>query len=119
MTAYDMRISDWSSDVCSSDLVDGQRGAPAPDDGRWPMPGAPSFSLLARIGPAFYPIGKDDTFEARNEGVLRLWFNDDSPGANSDRKSVVSGKSVSVSVDLGGRCNIKQKNKHNIITSLM
>src|SRR3546814_20107707 len=22
MTAYDMRISDWSSDVCSSDLVD-------------------------------------------------------------------------------------------------
>src|SRR3546814_2851528 len=23
-TAYDMRISDWSSDVCSSDLSDGQ-----------------------------------------------------------------------------------------------
>src|SRR3546814_442858 len=23
MTAYEMRISDWSSDVCSSDLVDG------------------------------------------------------------------------------------------------
>src|SRR3546814_14087534 len=26
-TAYDMRISDWSSDVCSSDVC---RGAPAP-----------------------------------------------------------------------------------------
>src|SRR3546814_16109762 len=28
-TAYEMRISDWSSDVCSSDLTDhgGQRGA--------------------------------------------------------------------------------------------
>src|SRR3546814_1306423 len=25
-TAYDMRISDWSSDVCSSDLRRGQRG---------------------------------------------------------------------------------------------
>src|SRR3546814_6212087 len=25
-TAYEMRISDWSSDVCSSDLIDGQRG---------------------------------------------------------------------------------------------
>src|SRR3546814_8150814 len=23
MTAYELRISDWSSDVCSSDLVDG------------------------------------------------------------------------------------------------
>src|SRR3546814_8958461 len=25
MTAYEMRISDWSSDVCSSDLPDGER----------------------------------------------------------------------------------------------
>src|SRR3546814_11404588 len=25
-TAYEMRISDWSSDVCSSDLVEGDRG---------------------------------------------------------------------------------------------
>src|SRR3546814_20426419 len=25
-TAYEMRISDWSSDVCSSDLFDGERG---------------------------------------------------------------------------------------------
>src|SRR3546814_3435765 len=27
-TAYEMRISDWSSDVCSSDLDDAQRDAP-------------------------------------------------------------------------------------------
>src|SRR3546814_8515050 len=27
-TAYQMRISDWSSDVCSSDLADHRRGAP-------------------------------------------------------------------------------------------
>src|SRR3546814_1048084 len=25
-TAYEMRISDWSSDVCSSDLIDGPEG---------------------------------------------------------------------------------------------
>src|SRR3546814_7148522 len=25
-TAYEMRISDWSSDVCSSDLIDGHLG---------------------------------------------------------------------------------------------
>src|SRR3546814_6614524 len=30
-TAYEMRISDWSSDVCSSDLADGDRQA-WPDD---------------------------------------------------------------------------------------
>src|SRR3546814_10294900 len=41
-TAYDMRISDWSSDVCSSDLVDehdraalsGQELERAPEDHR-------------------------------------------------------------------------------------
>src|SRR3546814_4868751 len=27
-TAYEMRISDWSSDVCSSDLLDGVAAAP-------------------------------------------------------------------------------------------
>src|SRR3546814_5597474 len=32
MTAYEMRISDWSSDVCSSDLVAGGRGGEAGDD---------------------------------------------------------------------------------------
>src|SRR3546814_2521775 len=34
-TAYEMRISDWSSDVCSSDLVDaaGSRQAGAEDGG--------------------------------------------------------------------------------------
>src|SRR3546814_5873101 len=29
-TAYEMRISDWSSDVCSSDLVDQHTGAVVP-----------------------------------------------------------------------------------------
>src|SRR3546814_8235807 len=34
-TAYEMRISDWSSDVCSSDLAD-RRGERAVDDGDRP-----------------------------------------------------------------------------------
>src|SRR3546814_16413075 len=37
--------------------------------------------------------------------------------APGDRKSVVSGKSVSVRVDLGGRRIIKKKKKQNIITT--
>src|SRR3546814_17827859 len=35
----------------------------------------------------------------------------DYSGVRGDRKSVVSGKSVSVRVDLGGRSNIKKKKK--------
>src|SRR3546814_13188256 len=31
MTAYELRICDWSSDVCSSDLVRGHRGVRAVD----------------------------------------------------------------------------------------
>src|SRR3546814_6451193 len=32
-TAYEMRISDWSSDVCSSDLPDARSATPAPPSG--------------------------------------------------------------------------------------
>src|SRR3546814_17050296 len=35
------------------------------------------------------------------------------PGVACDRKSVVSGKSVSVSVDLGGRRTLKKKKQQN------
>src|SRR3546814_2447184 len=47
-TAYEMRISDWSSDVCSSDLeaaarVDGQ-GSAAPGAGQRPLPPRPAAS---------------------------------------------------------------------------
>src|SRR3546814_5722482 len=31
-TAYEMRISDWSSDVCSSDLLSPDGGDPPPSD---------------------------------------------------------------------------------------
>src|SRR3546814_5392999 len=31
-TSYEMRISDWSSDVCSSDLDTGGSGAPAQEE---------------------------------------------------------------------------------------
>src|SRR3546814_14653009 len=68
-TAYEMRISDWSSDVCASDLVISN---PTLD---------PSTGLLLSM---FLSIFEED------------------------RTSVVSGKSVSVRVDLGGRCITKK-----------
>src|SRR3546814_18869428 len=85
-TAYEMRISDWSSDVCSSDL-----GAVA--IGRGDDEVLPADCLV----PCFI----------RTENATELSL------AEKDRKSVVSGKSVSVRVDLGGRRiinnNVKMK----------
>src|SRR3546814_11394108 len=92
-----MRISDWSSDVCSSDLV------VRPDD----CPGIAALGfedVLERLEhvrvaqvPAFGAAIIHDTVIALGEG-------------GTDRKSVVEGKSVSVRVDLGGRRIIKKKN---------
>src|SRR3546814_14662423 len=111
-TAYEMRISDWSSDVCSSDLVDrldvellvgeealllrhrvGGHLLLGPDDGggdgelHGPVP-------LARAG-------------TRGRGIA-------GPAAargEEDRKSVVWGKGVAGRLRLGGGGSIKkQKN---------
>src|SRR3546814_14135903 len=95
-----MRISDWSSDVCSSDLVAGMflgsfvghppiaREQPRPADFKHAR--AIAAALDARLG-----IGQRITDRA-------------------DRKSVVSGKSVSGRVDLGGRRIIKKKNNYTL-----
>src|SRR3546814_15296200 len=100
-TAYDMRISDWSSDVCSSDLSDGYRrrhrlhraGLPrrARDDG------GVAAAHLRRL-PALRPVWSLSAGPAR---------------PSSDRKSVVWGQSVSVRVEHGGRRIIKTKKSHN------
>src|SRR3546814_15943227 len=87
-TAYEMRISDWSSDVCSSDLL--PRGRQL----RQPLP-APHREGDRRCRDDLRDRGR------RDRPVRR-------PG--QDRKSVVKGKSVSVRVDLGGRRIIKKKN---------
>src|SRR3546814_12215521 len=97
-TAYEMRISDWSSDVCSSDLF---RSAATGGSDDPAQPG----TLRGRRGyvrPA-NSSGRDvpDTILSR------------------DRKSVVSGKSVTVRVDLGGRRIIKKKKRqqqHRTVT---
>src|SRR3546814_12452940 len=53
-TAYEMRISDWSSDVCSSDLIY-QRGAFTEQD---TVAVAAILSLLALAVPAWIKIGR-------------------------------------------------------------
>src|SRR3546814_16744627 len=105
-----MRISDWSSDVCSSDLV-----------GRDQHAAMHRRRNAAGVGLAGRVVGDG----RRGDAVLRivvaavigaLEFQDlvaAGEGARQARKSVVSGKSVSVSVDLGGR-RIITKNKLTI-----
>src|SRR3546814_5384113 len=85
-TAYEMRISDWSSDVCSSDLV--HPGADHLVQGR-PVGGAGDVRgvdvLLERVAPA----GIRHAGRIRGHGLVHalgvrhLW------GVEPDRKSVV------------------------------
>src|SRR3546814_15837200 len=102
-----MRISDWSSDVCSSDLGAHPPGAAHQDQGQPRGQGAPRRGQdPARRRQA----GPGET----EEGLMYAFTIEaaDKPDMYRqliDRKSVVSGKSVSVSVDRGGRRNIKKK----------
>src|SRR3546814_15490024 len=93
-----MRISDWSSDVCSSDLKGVDAAVAEQVDAH--LPGLETrrdeqrvhHVLKQRLG---LGIAQD---RLRHRGAHR-----------QDRKSVVSGKSVSVRVALGGRRIITKK----------
>src|SRR3546814_18016431 len=102
-----MRISDWSSDVCSSDLLLTELVA-EPDemtllpDAReiaataWRTLQLPEIAALrGRLIPE-WPVS--DMLEDRPAPAALAGRID----AIADRKSVVEGKSVSVRVDLGG-----------------
>src|SRR3546814_15992676 len=70
-----------------------------------------SARMVIASGVESYPNLAQTTYQA-----VRLMLGDIRPeqfltGAGEDRKSVVSGKSVSVRVDLGGRGIIKKKKK--------
>src|SRR3546814_10953280 len=115
-----MRISDWSSDVCSSDLSL-PHGADlrvrfAHSAGQLREALRPQYSLPFPIAPEV-PADEDGIGRARcleRSGVgaaeRRCRSGADEP-LHEDRKSVVWGKSGSVSVDLGGGRIIK-KNKN-------
>src|SRR3546814_14619525 len=95
-----MRISDWSSDVCSSDLLVFNRYFDlSPED----EPGLPLLPLFLSMRAAV--LTHVLALQAQGAGNKEL-----AAQAQADRKSVVSGKSVSVRVDLGVRRIIKQKN---------
>src|SRR3546814_11008901 len=121
-----MRISDWSSDVCSSDLVEklDERSVkftfeagenrelplimgqlPVLPKHYWESRDFTTATLEPPLGSGPYRV---KNFEpGRFEVVERV----EDYWGKEDRKSVVSGKSVSVRVDLGGSSIIKKKNQ--------
>src|SRR3546814_14729008 len=105
-----MRISDWSSDVCSSDLSTDT---------------IPGLSKVVANATVYYEnqgfaIRLSDRYRDKYRGEYSALFGQrqyrytlPENQLDLDRKSVVEGKSVSVRVDLGGRRIIKKKNQHN------
>src|SRR3546814_19196917 len=94
-----MRISDWSSDVCSSDLcAEVVHAHPRGCHNATTKAGEPGVAMVVGgTGLAGQVIAAE-----HHRGV-----------AGTDRKSVVSGKSVSVRVDLGGRRILKKQTTCN------
>src|SRR3546814_14843916 len=111
-----MRISDWSSDVCSSDLTSRWQGCRVYVLRRT----RPLFGVDASVGQEL--AAKAASARGRTSRAARLHAA--SPAVTMrrmhryafiilllDRKSVVSGKSGSVRVDSGGRCIFNKKTK--------
>src|SRR3546814_13601887 len=107
-----MRISDWSSDVCSSDLLElGNRRLPAQEFRRAAIEknGGEAESgseeqLMIRLCASGFGTGQYLGIKTgASHGTGPPW------AKAIDRKSDVTGKSVSVRVDLGGRRILKKK----------
>src|SRR3546814_5469067 len=84
-TAYEMRISDWSSDVCSSDLVQmgGGRAAAGQHEGRQRrQPGIEGVDF------GLQPVDLD-LVDAQRPAAALLVLRGRKIGAEVDRKSVV------------------------------
>src|SRR3546814_10972498 len=104
-TAYEMRISDWSSDVCSSDLSGRTEAAHAGDGGTSRQhrgAGNGTGGTDGRAGAKLRRAGDEAGGDARTADAA-------TDQRERERKSVVEGKSVSVRVDIGGRRLIKKK----------
>src|SRR3546814_15919532 len=117
-TAYEMRISDWSSDVCSSDLL---TTGLHPGDlvilaGR-PAMGKTSFALNIAEHTAMYEKKPALVFSMEMPAeqlalrMLSSFARIPMGNLSRDRKRVGEGKSVSVRGDLGGRRTNKKKKK--------
>src|SRR3546814_15927670 len=104
-----MRISDWSSDVCSSDLPEQIERYINPI---WRGERHAAYAITDEGAGSNVDDIQATATRSGNGYVLNgeKWH---VTSGNKDRQSVVEGKSVSVRVDLGGRSIIKTKHKEN------
>src|SRR3546814_20603278 len=101
-----MRISDWSSDVCSSDLGE-VVGRPEHGWGQGPVVGwADAVTEVVGEAQTVGLLGIPGDVE---RAVVVQPVVERAQADEVDRKSVVEGKRVSVRVDRGGRGRIKKK----------
>src|SRR3546814_13567881 len=102
--AYEMRISDWISDVCSSDLRRDAAAGGAGEQGNGERRLRDEFDAgrAIRAPPVHWPV-RDAGSKGRHGRLRRE--------AAGDRKSVVQGTSVSVRGDIGGRRIVKKTKK--------
>src|SRR3546814_15385453 len=118
-----MRISDWSSDVCSSDLTNLEAADEIARQLRLrDMAGLvvidfidmESNGHIRKVEKAMKEALKNDRARIQVGRISSFGLMEMSrQRLRTDRKSVVEGKSVSVSVDLGGRRTMKKKKKRN------
>src|SRR3546814_12852125 len=103
-----MRISDWSSDVCSSDLQSEARLRSAIAGG-WPAHpgGSAEAERVAKGGPGRRRLDEGCRPKRRAPEVVRSQIG----------RASWSGKRVSVSVDLGGRRINYKKHRHTTSTN--
>src|SRR3546814_14202433 len=110
-----MRISDWSSDVCSSDLPV-RRSRTMNEETNVRRAGSALEADVVRDALALYepPFTFDHgyIYDAKDRMVMDAHRRTNEAG-HTDRKRVVEGQSVSVRVDLGGRRILKKKTKKN------
>src|SRR3546814_12476602 len=101
-----MRISDWSSDVCSSDLIVMVRLVEAE-----PVTGGLVLELLQVEESSLAEPATRRPGQPRPDAPKRGKSGGPRPG--KDPKSGRLGKSVSVRVDLGGRRTINKTRQHH------
>src|SRR3546814_14247822 len=117
-----MRISDWSSDVCSSDLARLLQPAPGRSerglsetlqdwiDTEYRYAARAMLRSVSRVDLVKSRPGFAQNIRPRAGSIIASPVPAPyDPDPASARKSVVSGKSVLVRVDLGGRVIIKKK----------
>src|SRR3546814_10357509 len=90
-TAYEMRISDWSSDVCSSDLAEHivEKASAIAPTGVDPHPDDPSIwyfpNSIATFNDSLSPNGRGEFLIPEGPRAYARFI----PGGWTDRKSVV------------------------------